>query len=162
MFNGLGWSAVDMAACVLRNASGKRSRARHAIASRRALQSRHPFPKYLSARWVAVVLVTLLAFSWQSFVTQTHVHAARDSYSIATSGNAAPSKAKSPSSGAPATCPICDEIAGGGSYLPPTPVSFHEPAAVSVWLDVAQSLASTVRQDSHAWRSRAPPPPPQA
>ena len=113
----------------------------------------------------AIVLAMLLALLWQSFVTQTHIHADPIGYATAiadSTGTPAQLKAGQAPSDLPATCPICQEIAHAGSYLSPTAVAFQPPAQVQVWRAVAISRALTLRQRSHAWRSRAPPLPLQA
>ncbi|MEP9357722.1 hypothetical protein [Sphingomonas sp. KR3-1] len=115
----------------------------------------------LRARWAAVLLTALLAFCWQSFVTQTHLHFEPAAYGAAVSGQASPAAVRSDtgknSSDTPATCPICQEIAHGGLYLLPTPVALTPPEPAAAWQAVAASLVDAVRKPSHAWRSRAPP-----
>lgn len=113
----------------------------------------------------AIILAMLLALLWQSFVTQTHIHADPIGYATAiadSTGAQAQLKAGQAPSDLPATCPICQEIAHAGSYLSPTAVAFQPPVAIHVWRAVAPVRALTLRQRSHAWQSRAPPLPLQA
>jgi len=113
---------------------------------------------------LAVLLAALLAFTWQSFVTQTHVHPAPHH------ALTAPGKAEhavyagtgEPSPDQPANCPICQEIAHAGLYLLPVPVALDMPAPATAWVAVGPALAPQARPSSHAWRSRAPPHPLQA
>ena len=114
----------------------------------------------LRARRLAIVFAMLLAILWQSFVTQTHVHANPGVYATAISDSAsAPTRLKAGEapSDLPATCPICQEVAHAGSYLSPAAVALQPPVPVGLWRSVAPALSSTPRQRSHAWQSRAPP-----
>jgi hypothetical protein len=114
----------------------------------------------LRARRFAVAFAMLLAILWQSFVTQTHIHAEPGVYAAAIADSAGtPTQLKTGQapSDLPATCPICQEIAHAGSYLSPTTAAFQPPIPVGLWRYVTPSLAATLRQRSHAWQSRAPP-----
>jgi len=110
-------------------------------------------------RWVAVTLAALLAFLCQSFVTQTHLHVDPGARSVALAGpvgTAATLKTGQSSPDLP-VCPICREIAHGGSYLLPTPVAFLASEPGTVWRVIVPPHALAPSQSSHAWRSRAPP-----
>ncbi|MEP7004619.1 MAG: DUF2946 family protein [Sphingomonas bacterium] len=114
----------------------------------------------LRARRFAIVLAMLLAILWQSFVTQTHVHANPGVYATAISHSAgAPTRLKAGEgpSDLPATCPICQEIAHAGSYLSPAAVALQPPIPVDLWRTATPALSPALRQRSHAWQSRAPP-----
>jgi hypothetical protein len=114
----------------------------------------------LRARRFAIVIAMLLAILWQSFVTQTHVHADPGLYATAiadSAGTPARLKAGRAPSDLPATCPICQEVAHAGSYLSPAAVALEPPVLADHWRDVAPSPATALRQRSHAWQSRAPP-----
>jgi len=114
----------------------------------------------LRARRFAIVFAMLLAILWQSFVTQTHVHANPDVYATAISDNAgAPTRLKAGEapSDLPATCPICQEVAHAGSYLSPAAVALQPPVPIDLWRTATPALSPTRRQRSHAWQSRAPP-----
>lgn len=113
-----------------------------------------------TAIWRTVLLVALLAFSWQSFVTQTHVHFGTDLHVAALSGqtsSSAHSGTGKGSSDTPGNCPICDEISHDGFYLLPVLAEIEAPELVRFWQAVSAPLARTVRKRSHVWRSRAPP-----
>ena len=109
--------------------------------------------------WVAVLLAVLLAFSWQSFVTQTHEHFDSGNHStVAGAKTDAPQLKTGRLPTNPAdTCPICREIAQAGHYLLPAPVAFHTPETITHWLTVTPSLVLVLCLRSHAWQSRAPP-----
>lgn len=114
----------------------------------------------LRARRFAIVFAMLLAILWQSFVTQTHVHANPRVYATAISDNAgAPTRLKAGEapSDLPATCPICQEVAHAGSYLSPAAVALQPPVPIDLWRTATPALSPTLRQRSHAWQSRAPP-----
>lgn len=115
----------------------------------------------LRALWAAMLFLTLLAFGWQSFVTQTHRHFGQGGLSLAlsiqTAGGAKVEKGGQAPADTPDNCPICQEIAHGGAYLLPAPILFQPPAALAAWFAVTLLLALALRQQSHAWRSRAPP-----
>jgi hypothetical protein len=119
----------------------------------------------LRKRWVAVLLAALLAFTWQSFVTQTHVHFGLERNSAAAgSSAAAPSRpiATQSSTDLPADCVFCQEVAHAGHYLLPAPIAFQAPEPVAAWLLTIPLPVLTRNARSHAWRSRAPPLPLQA
>lgn len=113
------------------------------------------------ALWVALLFLTLFAFTWQSFVTQTHRHAGARGAALALAvqapGAAALEKGGQVPADTPDNCPICQEIAHGGAYLLPAPIAFQPPPALAAWFAVTLLLALALRQQSHAWRSRAPP-----
>jgi len=115
----------------------------------------------LRALWAAMLLLTLLAFGWQSFVTQTHRHFGQGGISLALSvpspGGTQVEKGGQLPADTPDNCPICQEIAHGGAYMLPAPILFQAPAAIAAWFAVTLLLALALRQQSHAWRSRAPP-----
>lgn len=117
-------------------------------------------PRPRGAAWLAVLLATLVAFGWQSFVTQTHIHFVRDRSDAAMrAGAAAPShiaRRQAPSD-TPEDCPICRDMAVAGHYLSPAAVLIVAPAVVAVWRTVAAPLTPARTRPSHAWRSRAPP-----
>lgn len=124
-------------------------------------QQRHGWRAPARLGRLAFLLAVLTAFSWQSFVAQTHQHPGLDpaSAAIATrTADAAPgvSGAQSPFD-QPASCPICREIAHAGAYLLPTPVTFDAPAPVAFWRADAPSFRPVLAKRSHAWQSRAPP-----
>ncbi|NYT42549.1 hypothetical protein HZY97_17385 [Sphingomonas sp. R-74633] len=113
------------------------------------------------ALWASLLLLAMLAFTWQSFVTQTHRHPGAGGYALGLTAKAI-AGAEAHKSGqvppdTPDNCPICQEIAHGGAYLAPAPIPFHAPAAIAAWFAVTLLLAVALQQRSHGWRSRAPP-----
>ena len=107
--------------------------------------------------WCAAVLVAaLIAFGWQSFVTQTHLDVA---LAPATAAHVAGAKLSptQPAPEQPIDCPICHANAIGGHYLAPGPALVLAPVALAAWLFVTAKRMPSRRARSHAWRSRAPP-----
>jgi hypothetical protein len=107
-----------------------------------------------SAGRIALLLAILLAFTWQSFVTQTHVHVDPIAHHTQV---AHPSKGGRSTSSSPETCPICRVIAESGHHLLPTSVVIQVPDVMAVWLLDTLPLVLTICLRSHAWQSRAPP-----
>lgn len=115
----------------------------------------------LRALWAAVLLVSLLAFTWHSFVTQTHRHWGGQGYTLGVAvevlAGAPAQKSGQKPADTPDNCPICQEVAHGGAYLAPAPILLDAPAILAAWFTVTLLLALALRQQSPAWRSRAPP-----
>jgi len=111
------------------------------------------------AGWRAMLLAVLLAFSWQSFITQTHRHfaPAATAAALGKAGIAARQPGRQLPSDTPASCPICSEIAHAGPIMLPAPVEVIAPAAASFHAADTRPLTLALLQRSHAWRSRAPP-----
>lgn len=117
--------------------------------------------KGMGAGWFATLMAVLVAFSWQSFVTQTHQHyspGTASSVAPATADGADPSRPDRQSPGdLPANCAICREIAHAGPVMLPAPIVLDAPAPATAWRAVTGLLEETLVQRSHAWQSRAPP-----
>ena len=114
----------------------------------------------MGAGWVAVLLAMLVAFSWQSFVAETHNHFVRAQISTTadTPGAVAtPSSDENSPFDSPANCPICREIAQSAAYLPPAPIVLPAPQAMLVWLVAGLAFGLILERRSLGWRSRAPP-----
>ena len=109
----------------------------------------------------AILAAVLIAFLWQSIVTQTHRHfepSAVSSASAAKVIGAGPGRTgrQSPSD-LPSNCPVCREIATSGNIVLPALIEFEAQALVSFWLVVTSPLSPARAKRSHAWQSRAPP-----
>lgn len=115
--------------------------------------SRHP------AMRLFIVLLTLLAFGLQSYITQTHIHLAPDSFAsaigISTGKHQQPDKF--PANGDPANCPICQEILHTGQFVTPTAAILLLPTVAVSITKIVIDVPATPQSASHAWRSRAPP-----
>jgi hypothetical protein len=110
----------------------------------------------MSAGFLAVFVAALLAFSWQSFVTQTHIHPG--TLPIAAAHVAGPQLTPTqPAPERPIDCPICHAAALSGHYLAPGPALVLAVIAAAIWRFASVALAPSRATRSHAWRSRAPP-----
>lgn len=110
----------------------------------------------MSAGFLAVFVAALLAFTWQSFVTQTHIHP--DTLPVAAAHAAGAQLAPTqPAPERPIDCPICHAAALSGHYLTPGQALVLAPVVITVWRFTAAMLAPSRSDRSHAWRSRAPP-----
>ena len=111
----------------------------------------------LHARWLAIVLSTLMAFLGQSFLTQTHLHAASAiSWAAGVPASPATLKASQSPPDLP-VCPVCQEMTHAGTYLSAAVNACYSCELGPIWRIALPSLAQAPSQFSHAWRSRAPP-----
>ncbi|AJP72491.1 hypothetical protein TS85_12925 [Sphingomonas hengshuiensis] len=100
----------------------------------------------------------MLAFAWQSIVTQTHRHVDTTTVfgqSIASISNG-DSDDQSPVD-SPANCVICREVAHAGPALLPTGVTLDTPARSEFRAAASDLLRQQSIERSHRWQSRAPP-----
>jgi hypothetical protein len=110
----------------------------------------------MNAHFLAVFAAALIAFTWQSFVTQTHIHP--DTLPAAAAHVSGMQLAPTqPAPERPIDCPICHAAAIGGHYLTPGPMPVLAAIAVSIWRFAAIAPVASVVTRSHGWRSRAPP-----
>ncbi len=108
-----------------------------------------------------MVALILVAFTFQGFVAQTHIHrlggisTASSSLQIETKRTVPPDKF--PANQDPSNCPICQELLHSGSFITPSAVAALLPSLavsiVAIVLDSAIAPPAT----SHSWRGRAPP-----
>ena len=108
-----------------------------------------------------VAMFVLLAFGLQSYVTQTHIHIAPDSFApysklIAQSGKEKQPD-KFPANGDPANCPICQEILHSGQFVTPAAAVLILPTAAVSIISIVAAIPAAAQRPSHAWQSRAPP-----
>lgn len=121
---------------------------------RKGIGARQPARR---ARSLAVLLVALIAFSWQSFATQTHVHdPARVATAAAVAGSPVARSGGQPSD-LPANCLLCSELAHAGTYLASAPVTLALPGATAFWVAPAVERRLALLRRAQGWRSRAPP-----
>jgi hypothetical protein len=113
----------------------------------------------ISAARLFVVLISLLAFGLQSYVTQTHIHFKTDTFGSYASLNkqkpAGPDKY--PGSGDPSNCPICQEIAHTGHFVMPSAAALSLPNSALTVATVVMTIPPAAQRPSHLWQSRAPP-----
>jgi hypothetical protein len=123
------------------------------------LSGRRQIRQAFSAR-LAVVLLTLLAFTSQSIITQSHIHIGAlsgNAITVAQKNAHQPLPAKTPAGDDQTNCPICQGLLHAGSYLAPSAAAVMlSTIATLVSVVVIQTVAIT-QTHSHAWKSRAPP-----
>lgn len=119
------------------------------------------------ARW-AITLFVFLAFSFQSYVTQTHIHFAHEAAvnifapieKSAPATKAAPGKHnpdKYPPADDPANCPICQEVMHTGAFVMPDFVALLLPSQPVSIVPAVITLPAIIKTISHGWQGRAPP-----
>ena len=108
----------------------------------------------------ALVLLTLVAFTLQGFLIQTHIHiasagvpAAADIYD----GVPGSSHDKYPSKNDPANCPLCQQFTSAGAFVTPAAAAILLPAPSVSVIEVAAHAPAFVASVTHIWRGRAPP-----
>ncbi len=118
---------------------------------------------------LAVASVVFVAFAFQSFVAQTHIHFAPDALArlAAYSASHAPKIAQGgagqdrhdnhPDNDDPANCPICQEILHCGQFVAPAAQFILPPAMAVSTIAVVDKALPFVLALSHDWRGRAPP-----
>ncbi len=109
----------------------------------------------------ALVLLTLVAFTLQGFLTQTHIHRRQPAGapSIVDTFDGAPAKGgdKAPSKNSDQNCPLCQQFASAGSFVTPSAAATLLPAFSVSIIDVVVHAARTRIAVTHHWRGRAPP-----
>lgn len=116
--------------------------------------------KTTGSRFRVIVWIVLLAFTLQSFITQTHIHGLSGG-----SGSAATVKVlasgsppgKAPKQDSPADCPFCQAITHAGAFSAPSAPSLILPVQLAEIAAPPFLIAVTGIAPSHPWQSRAPP-----
>lgn len=115
-------------------------------------------------------MLMLVAFALQSYITQTHIHAAgyvatggfnfADEDSTQVDGNAAAKSGdhdKYPPAQDPANCPICQEMLYAGHYVAPAAVAILLPFLPVSTITIVEAVPLRIFAPSHNWQGRAPP-----
>jgi hypothetical protein len=103
----------------------------------------------------AVLVLTLLAFTQASYVTQTHIHipaAPAGSAALVQSGHG-----RAPLPDDPAHCPFCQEYLLSGAYFIPPPIILPVPTSLAIAFSSLVRVLHFVATLSHSWYGRAPP-----
>jgi hypothetical protein len=104
--------------------------------------------------WRLLAAFVLLAFSFQSYVAQTHIHDRATTISAVAVHHG---HGKSPVENSPLDCPFCQVVTHAGSFLmSDAPLLF----LASQWVESAAPyhlFADTGTGANHHWHSRAPP-----
>ena len=108
-----------------------------------------------------ITFIAVLAFAFQSYVTQTHIHGAPEtgfaSAKIAGTGANKQNPDKFPANDDPANCPICQEILHTGQFVTPSAVSLLLPSLAVSIITIVVDIGVVAQTASHGWQSRAPP-----
>ena len=113
--------------------------------------------------WRVFIALTALAFAFQNFVMQTHIHVPQAVEAALAHGAGAVTQTvimSSQNSTSPddtATCPICQEVTYAGQYLSPTAIAVLPPTISVAIVPVALHLLRIRSPLSHAWQGRGPP-----
>lgn len=102
-----------------------------------------------------MALVLLLAFSLQSFLVQTHLHAPQWALGFAASDSVSEPTGKLPFDAD--TCLLCQEFTHNGHFLTPAAAAVLPPSAVVSLLPLTLAVHLTAKPASHTWHGRAPP-----
>ena len=104
------------------------------------------------------VAAILLAFFFQSYATQTHIHIEPDGLTLANVDVASHHDAGkgAPPADNPNDCPLCQLLYGGQYVAPDTLVFFLPMVAVST-IEIALGVTPHYDAVSHSWHGRAPP-----
>lgn len=105
--------------------------------------------------WRLIAILLMLAFSFQSYLVQTHIHepAAVSATLIHHAGH------KAPANNTPFDCPFCQVVNHAGSFLI-SDVSLLLLASQWVEMTAPRHLTPEVGTvANHPWQSRAPPNP---
>jgi hypothetical protein len=120
-----------------------------------------------------VATLALIAFAFQSYVTQTHIHPVQSSSTAvlelggtadaSTAGERLSAQKSAPANKAPAgddpvKCPLCQAVGYSGHFVTPSAAAalLLPTTAVSV-LPIAIAILSPHENPSHIWRGRGPP-----
>jgi hypothetical protein len=116
-----------------------------------------------------LMFVTLLAFSVQTYLTQTHIHMASEGHASLSleqsivgpdkqlgSAPVVP-KDKYPPNEDPANCPLCQELIHAGQFVTPAAAAILLPSLSISVIEVVAFAAPLNAAVTHIWRGRAPP-----
>lgn len=105
--------------------------------------------------WRLIAVLAMLAFTFQSYVAQTHIHETAAPASLMLIKNLGHNK--SPVDNSPLDCPFCQAVAHSGIFfLPDAPLLFLS----AQWVEMATPhflLRGSSGATAHSWQSRAPP-----
>jgi len=142
------------------------SKAKTALPLKHAAHARTPASNAGGWRTLVTVLA-LIAFAFQSYVTQTHIHLSPAVAKAAITGDAhakilpvahRSAPAKEPANDEPMKCPLCQAVGYAGHFVTPAAAAamLLPTAAVSV-LPLLLATVSPNETPSHIWQGRGPP-----
>ena len=104
---------------------------------------------------LVLVYAAILAFAFQSYVIQTHIHFAPTT--ALASDHQSGHHDKVPANDDPANCPICQEILHSGQFITPAAQFLLLPAFAVSTITIVDRALPHIFAPSHNWRGRAPP-----
>ena len=125
-----------------------RSQRKISIAKRRV--SRHDWRRTIAA-------AVLVFFTFQTFITQTHVHLLPVGTAPAAELKQQPAPDKQSPADNPANCPICQDIALAGHFTTPAIIPVPPPPLTALFAAAGFAAQGFVSAVSHSWHGRAPP-----
>lgn len=111
-------------------------------------------------RWRAIAWILLIAFTLQSYVTQTHIHGisqSLDGRADVNTSAAAPAHPNAPADKSAQDCPFCQAIIHSGAFFVPTAPFIPQPVWVTSFVQCVTSKAVVAVAVTFGWQSRAPP-----
>jgi hypothetical protein len=106
---------------------------------------------------LAITLIALLAFTFQSFVSQVHFHAMPWTASAMFDAGKVSQPGKLPANDDQSNCPICQAVLHAGQFITPSAVIFGFPSFAAFLVTTFDRVATPSQVASHSWQSRAPP-----
>ena len=110
---------------------------------------------------LAVTLLALIAFTFQSYLVQTHIHGLPTTASAAADGGTHATSFqqgdKSPADGNEAKCLLCQEFLHAGAYVMPAAFVALPPMIAVTLVKLATVPRVAAKSPSHIWIGRAPP-----
>jgi hypothetical protein len=111
-------------------------------------------------RWRAVAWILLIAFTLQSYVTQTHIHGISQSFDAGADAKtlaASPAHQNAPADKSAQDCPFCQAIIHSGAFFAPAAPFIPQPVWVASVVQVIAAQAAVAVAAIVGWQSRAPP-----
>ena len=109
---------------------------------------------------LAITLLALIAFAFQSYLVQTHIHGLPQSVAAASSNQQvaqASQNDKVPAKPDQTNCPLCQDSLRAGNYLLPPAIAALPPTLVVTAILIAIIPSLAAKSVSHTWQSRGPP-----
>jgi hypothetical protein len=106
--------------------------------------------------WRSIAWILLVAFTLQSFITQTHIHSTGGIAIVKTLAKA-PSHNKLPAENGTTDCPLCQAITHAGAFFTPTAPTLLLSVTGTDIVAVFVVVGAIDNISTHYWHSRAPP-----
>jgi hypothetical protein len=120
---------------------------------------RRPLIGQFPAVRLFLVVVMVVAFVVQGYLTQTHIHRQNLSgSSIAQKLNdGSPKHDNYPADDDPANCPLCQQVLHSGQFVAPGSLVFFLPMLAISVIEIAVLALPLFDSVSHSWLGRGPP-----